>query len=67
VSADGTAQLWDVASGRATPLLRGHTDQVWAVAFMPDGRGLFTGSWDGTARLWGVAAAEIDRRRQAAR
>jgi hypothetical protein len=34
---------------------------------MPDGRGLFTGSWDGTARLWGVAAAEIDRRRQAAR
>jgi WD40 repeat protein len=63
VSADGTAQLWDVATGRAAPLLRGHTDQVWGVAFAPDGRSLFTGSWDGTARAWGVSVAEIARRR----
>jgi WD40 repeat protein len=58
--------VWDVASGRALPMLRGHTDQVWGVAFAPDGRALVTGSWDGTARLWGVSTAEIARRRLAA-
>ena len=63
VSADGTAQVWDVASGRATPMLRGHTDQVWGVAFASDGRSLVTGSWDGTARVWGVSVAEIALRR----
>ena len=30
----------------------GYTDQIWAVAFSPDGKYVLTGSWDGTARLW---------------
>jgi WD40 repeat protein/serine/threonine protein kinase len=29
-----------------------HPDEVWAVAFSPDGRTLVTGSKDGVARLW---------------
>jgi WD40 repeat protein len=45
------------------PVLRGHGDQVWGVAFAPDGRAVATGSWDGTARIWGVSVAEIARRR----
>jgi WD40 repeat protein len=32
--------------------LEGHVDQVWAVAFSPDGQTLASGSWDGTVRLW---------------
>src|SRR5262249_17193798 len=34
--------------------LEGHTDQVWSVAFTPDGKGLLTGSKDKTMRLWDV-------------
>jgi WD40 repeat protein len=40
-----------------TPLgapLTGHTDSVMAVVFSPDGRTLATGSFEGTARLWGM-------------
>jgi WD40 repeat protein len=40
-------------------MLRGHEEQVWALAFAPDGRSLVTGSWDGTARVWGVAPIAI--------
>jgi WD40 repeat protein len=55
-SRDGTARLWDAATGapRGGPLR--HRDFVWAVAFSPDGRTLLTGSGDdtGEARLWDV-------------
>jgi WD40 repeat protein len=41
----------------ATPKakLRGHTDEVEAAAFSPDGKLLATGSKDGTIRLWSMA------------
>ncbi len=32
----------------------GHTDQVWSVAFTPDGKRLLTGSKDKSMRLWDV-------------
>jgi WD40 repeat protein len=52
---DGTARLWDAATGKpwGTPL---HTSgPVQALAFSPDGAALVTGSFDGSVRLWDVA------------
>lgn len=43
--------LWDVAGGGVVEAT-GHSDDVRAVAFSPDGRFLLTGSVDRTARLW---------------
>jgi eukaryotic-like serine/threonine-protein kinase len=38
--------------------LRGHTDRVAAVAFIPDSRYLATAGRDGTAKLWDVRSGE---------
>src|SRR5205823_11783159 len=35
--------------------LRGHKDEVWSVAFSPDGSSLLSGSKDGTAKLWSAS------------
>jgi WD40 repeat protein len=51
-SRDGTALLWDAATGTQLRAFLGHKDGVAAVAFSPDGKQILTGSGDGTAVLW---------------
>ena len=53
-SSDGTARIWDAATG-ANTLTLAHTDWVTAVAWSPDATHILTASRDGTARIWDAA------------
>jgi WD40 repeat protein len=52
--ADGTARLWDAATGAQQHALHGHSDPVVDAAFFRDGARVVTASEDGTARVWDV-------------
>src|SRR5262249_23320980 len=58
---DGTARLWDPATGEEKFVLDGHTAPVRSVAFAPDGTTLATGSFDGSVRLWSAATGDERR------
>jgi len=51
-SGDGTAKVWDAATGKELLTLSGHTGVVDDVAFSPDGTRLATTSADGTVKIW---------------
>ena len=42
-SFDGTAKIWDAASGNELRWFLGHRDIVWGIAFSPDGTQMVTG------------------------
>jgi WD40 repeat protein len=60
-SHDFTVRLWEVESG-ACEVLRGHTDEVFAAAFHPDGTRLATAGRDRAILLW-----DLTRREEVAR
>jgi len=52
VSSEGTARVWDAATGTLRHRLLGHTGLILSVAWSPDSSRLVTGSSDGTAKVW---------------
>jgi WD40 repeat protein len=62
-SNDGTARLWEAATGREIRRLEGSLPNfVSSVAISPDGRTILTGSNDGMASLWEAATGREIRR-----
>ena len=51
-------KVWDAASGALMMTLTGHTGEVWAVAFSPDGKEIASGARDGTLRVWDATTGE---------
>ncbi len=43
---------------KSVPRFRGHTDEVWSVAFSPDGRLVAAGAYNGTIIVWDVASGK---------
>src|SRR5262249_24259392 len=56
---DGTAAVWDVATGARLVELRGHVGPVARVEWSPDGRALVTSGWDRTARIWDAGTGAL--------
>ena len=52
---DGTARLWELATGKERARLTPHRGSVFAVAFAPDSNTLATGGTDGRALLWNLS------------
>jgi WD40 repeat protein len=50
---------YDVESGVEDGRFVGHTDLIYGLALSPDGNRLYTGSWDGTARIWQTDLAKL--------
>jgi WD40 repeat protein/tRNA A-37 threonylcarbamoyl transferase component Bud32 len=55
VTDDQVITLFDRKSWQKIGRLKGHLDEVWCVAFSPDGRLLVTGGKDNTIRAWSAA------------
>jgi tetratricopeptide (TPR) repeat protein len=64
-SSDGTARVWDAATGKAITPAFHHGEPVRLACFSPDGRLIATGSgqWDkgdvGEARVWDAATGDF--------
>lgn len=51
-SRDCTARVWNLATGMAESILKGHDDYISAAAWSPDDSLIATASGDHTVRLW---------------
>jgi len=58
---DRTATIWEVASGKARRVLKGHDLAITSLVFSPDGTMLAVGSGNASVVLWQVAGGKLYR------
>jgi WD40 repeat protein/serine/threonine protein kinase/tetratricopeptide (TPR) repeat protein len=58
-SADQTARVWDVKTGRQRVCFRGHRQEVMQARFSPDGRSIATTSVDETVKVWDAETGDV--------
>ncbi len=53
--------LWDTQNGNIKQRLIGHSDEVDAVAFSPNGKLLASGSYDKTVKIWNAETGKLEK------
>jgi hypothetical protein len=61
ICANRSVRLWDIVTRRKIGELKGHADEVSALAFAPDGKSLFTAGRDKTVREWDLTTNKPKR------
>lgn len=56
----GSAKLFDAKTGKELQSFRGHSWSVTSVGFSPDSRKVYTGSSDGTVKMWHIDSAYLN-------
>ena len=57
-SEDFTAWMWNADNAELMQVFAGHSNSVLCGGFSPDGRGVVTGSFDGSLRVWAPRSGE---------
>lgn len=57
-SGEGSAQIWDVASGKLVMELKGHSAWMYAASYSPDGTRIATASEDRSVIVWDASSGE---------
>ncbi|MEM1170587.1 MAG: WD40 repeat domain-containing serine/threonine-protein kinase [Cyanobacteria bacterium P01_H01_bin.35] len=58
-SADGSIKIWQIGFCQSLKTLRGHSGNVYSVAFSSDAKTLVSGGEDKTIKLWDVFTGEL--------